>query len=41
MALASGVPVDAGDVIIPVVSTMVLIAAAVGVAAWSFGRQEL
>ena len=41
VALASGMPVDAGDVIIPVVSTMVLIAAAIGVAAWSFGRQEL
>ena len=41
IALGSGVPVDIADVLVPVVSTVLLIAAAVGLAAWSFGRQEL
>jgi ABC-2 type transport system permease protein len=41
VALASGSPVDAGDVVAPVVATVVLIAVAIGAAAWSFGRQEL
>jgi ABC-2 type transport system permease protein len=41
IALASGVPVDAADVLVPAVSTALLIAAAVGVAMWSFARQEL
>lgn len=41
VALAAGVPVDVGDVIVPVVSTMVLIAIALGVSAWSFDRQEI
>ena len=41
VGLASGVPVDAGDVIIPVVSTAVLIAIAVGASAWSFRNQEI
>jgi ABC-2 type transport system permease protein len=41
VALASGTTVDAGDVLVPVVSTAILIAAAVGLATWSFRRQEL
>jgi ABC-2 type transport system permease protein len=41
IALASGIPVDAGDVLTPVISTVVLIGVAVGGAALSFGRQEL
>jgi ABC-2 type transport system permease protein len=41
IALASGVPVDIGDVLAPVAATVVLIAVALGGAAWSFGRQEL
>ena len=41
IALASGAPVDAGDVLTPVIATVVLIAVAIGAAAWSFGRQEL
>ena len=41
MALASGAPVDAGEVGTAVVSTVVLIALAVGAAAWSFRRQEI
>ena len=41
LALAIGAPVDVGDVLVPVVSTVVLIAAALGAAAWSFRRQEL
>jgi ABC-2 type transport system permease protein len=41
IALASGVPVEAGDVVAPVVATTVFIAVAIGAAAWSFGRQEL
>jgi ABC-2 type transport system permease protein len=41
VALAAGAPVDAKDVIVPVVSTIVLIAVALGAAAWSFRHQEL
>lgn len=41
VALASGATVDVGDVLTPVVATAILIAAAVGAAAWSFRRQEL
>ena len=41
IALAAGVPVAARDVVVPVVSTVVLIALAVGAASWSFRRQEL
>jgi ABC-2 type transport system permease protein len=41
MALASGAPVDAVDIVTPVVSTVILIGLALGAAAWSFGRQEI
>jgi ABC-2 type transport system permease protein len=41
LALAAGLPVDAADVVTPVVATAVLIAAAIGLAIWSFRRQEL
>jgi len=41
VALAAAVPVEVGDLIVPVVSTTILIAIALGVAAWSFRRQEL
>jgi ABC-2 type transport system permease protein len=41
IALATGSPVATGDVLLPVVSTAVLIAIALGAAAWSFRRQEL
>jgi ABC-2 type transport system permease protein len=41
VALATGASVDAGDIVVPVVSTLVLIALALGAAAWSFRRQEL
>jgi ABC-2 type transport system permease protein len=41
LALAVGAPVEIGDVMTPVVSTAILIAGAVGLAAWSFRRQEL
>jgi len=41
VALAAGGPVDAGDALVPVVSTIVLIAVALGAAAWSFRRREL
>jgi ABC-2 type transport system permease protein len=41
IALASGVRVDAGDVVTPVVATAGLIVVAIGAAGWSFGRQEL
>ncbi len=41
VALAAGVPVAAGDAVIPAVSTVVLIALAVGAAMWSFRRQEI
>ncbi len=38
---ATGSPVDAVDVLVPVVSTMVLVALTLGLAAWSFRHQEL
>jgi hypothetical protein len=41
VALAAGAPVEAGDVLAPVGSTIVLIAVALGLAAWSFRRREL
>jgi ABC-2 type transport system permease protein len=41
VALASGSPVEAGDVLVPVVSTLVLIAIALAASVWSFRRQEL
>ncbi len=41
IALATGASVDVGDVLVPVVSTLVLIGLALGAAAWSFRRQEL
>ena len=41
VALAAGVPVDVRDLIVPVVSTTILIAVALGVSTWSFRRQEL
>jgi ABC-2 type transport system permease protein len=41
VALAAGAPVNAGDVLTPVVATVVLIGAAIAASAWSFRRQEL
>jgi ABC-2 type transport system permease protein len=41
VALATGTPVDAGDVVIPALSTVVLIGVALALSAWSFRRQEL
>ena len=41
IALATGASVDVGDVIVPLASTMSLIAIALGAAAWSFRRQEM
>jgi ABC-2 type transport system permease protein len=41
VALAAGSPVAAGDVVAPVVGTVVLIALALGAARWSFRRQEI
>jgi flagellin-like protein len=41
IALAAGAPVDAVDLVTPVVSTVVLIAIVLAAAAWSFRRQEL
>ncbi len=41
IALAAGAPVAFGDAVIPAVSTVVLIAVAVGAAMWSFRRQEI
>ena len=41
IALASGATLEAGRLIQPVVSTIVLIGLALGAAAWSFRRQEL
>jgi len=41
IALASGVTVAAGDVLIPILSTALLIGAVLAVAAWSFRRREL
>jgi len=40
-ALAAGLPVEVGDVVVPVVSTTILILLALGASAWSFRRQEL
>jgi ABC-2 type transport system permease protein len=40
LALATGGTIDPGDVIVPVVSTMILIAVALGISARSFRRQE-
>ena len=41
IALAAGAPVDAADVLSPVISTVVLIAIALVAAGWSFRRQEI
>jgi ABC-2 type transport system permease protein len=41
MALASGTAVTASDILVPVVSTALLIAVALALAAWSFRRREL
>jgi ABC-2 type transport system permease protein len=41
VALAAGASVDADDVLVPVVSTLVLIGLALAASAWSFRRQEL
>jgi ABC-2 type transport system permease protein len=41
IALATGASVEAADIITPVLATTVLIAVALGAAAWSFRRQEL
>jgi ABC-2 type transport system permease protein len=41
LALAAGLPVDAADVLAPVIVTAGIIAAALGVSVWSFRRQEL
>jgi ABC-2 type transport system permease protein len=41
VALATGTPVDTGDIVTPVLATSILIAAALLAAAWSFRRQEL
>jgi ABC-2 type transport system permease protein len=41
VTVATGSPVDAADVLVPVVSTMVLVALTLALAAWSFRRQEL
>ena len=41
VALAAGAPVAAGEVLVPIVSTAVLIVLALGAAWWSFRRQEL
>ena len=41
VSLAAGAPVDAVDVLTPVVATSVLIAIALGASVWSFRRQEI
>jgi ABC-2 type transport system permease protein len=41
IALAAGAPVAPEDALVPAVSTLVLIALAIGAAWWSFRRQEL
>jgi ABC-2 type transport system permease protein len=41
VSLAVGAPVDAVDVLTPVVATSVLIAIALGASVWSFRRQEI
>jgi len=40
-ALAAGLPVEPADLFVPVASTVILIAAALGLSAWSFRRREL
>jgi hypothetical protein len=41
LALATGAALAPGDVVIPVLSTVMLIAVCLAAAAWSFRRQEL
>lgn len=41
MALATGAPADAADILTPVLSTVVLIGLALGLSAWSFRGREL
>jgi ABC-2 type transport system permease protein len=41
VALASGVPVEVGDVLAPMLGSLVVIAVALGISVWSFRRQEL
>ena len=41
VALAGGAPVEPGDVLAPVLGTLVVIVVALAIAAWSFRRQEL
>ena len=41
VAMAAGAPVDPADVLTPVIATIALIVVAVGLAVWSFRRQEL
>ncbi len=41
IALATGAPVDAGAIVTPVVSTLVLIGVALAASVWSFRRREL
>ena len=41
LAMASGAAVSAGDVLAPVLTTVLLIAAALALATWSFRRREL
>lgn len=41
VALAAGVPVELGDIVVPVMSTAILIAVALAASTWSFRRQEL
>ena len=41
VSLASGSPVEPGDIVAPVVGTLVIIVVALAVSVWSFRRQEL
>jgi ABC-2 type transport system permease protein len=41
VALAAGVPVEAGDVLAPMLGSLVVIAVALGISVWSFRGQEL
>ena len=41
VALAAGAPVEAGGVLVPVFSTVVLIGVSLALAAWSFRRREI
>jgi ABC-2 type transport system permease protein len=41
VALAAGTPVEPGDVISPVIGTLVIILVGLAISAWSFRRQEL